>query len=117
LAGSRRTVLPAAADEPPRRCSEFEIKYHEGTVIENDVTVSPQRTGRGSRLRRIGWALLVIALIVGADQLSKLAAKRYLESRGTIPVVGSVLVLRYVENEGAFLSLGSRSPLRWRSRP
>jgi signal peptidase II len=61
-------------------------------------------------LRRIGWALLVIALIVGADQLSKLAAKRYLESRGTIPVVGSVLVLRYVENEGAFLSLGSRWP-------
>jgi signal peptidase II len=52
----------------------------------------------------------VIALIVGADQLSKLAAKRFLEDRGTIPVVGTVLVLRYVENEGAFLSLGAGWP-------
>lgn len=54
--------------------------------------------------------LLVIALVVGVDQLSKLVARQTLEGKGTIHVVGNVLVLRYVENEGAFLSLGSRWP-------
>lgn len=52
----------------------------------------------------------MIALVVGADQLTKLVARQALEGKGTVPVVGHVLVLRYVENEGAFLSLGSRWP-------
>jgi signal peptidase II len=61
-------------------------------------------------LRRVGWALLVIVLVAGIDQLTKVAARQALEGRGTVPVVGRLLVLRYVENEGAFLSLGSRWP-------
>lgn len=52
----------------------------------------------------------MIALVVGVDQLTKLAAKQTLRGQGTVRVVGDVLVLRYVENEGAFLSLGSRWP-------
>jgi signal peptidase II len=86
-----------------------------GNAIETDSTAAPLNgpTGASSRARRrrgIAWALLLIVLVVGADQLSKFAAKRYLEGEGTVPVVGSVLVLRYVQNEGAFLSLGSRWP-------
>jgi signal peptidase II len=54
-------------------------------------------------------ALLILA-IVGCDQAAKQAARSSLAGRGTVRVVGDVLVLHYVENEGAFLSLGSRLP-------
>ncbi len=54
-------------------------------------------------------ALLILA-VVGCDQAAKQAARTSLEGRGTVRVVGDVLVLRYVENEGAFLGLGSRLP-------
>lgn len=82
----------------------------EGTVIESREPGAASKCRRTRRLRRIGWALLVIALVVGADQITKLAARRHLEGRGTVHVVGQVLVLRYVENQGAFLSLGAGWP-------
>ena len=82
----------------------------EGTPIEANHLPAGIRRAPGSWLRRVGWALLVIALVAGVDQLTKLVARQALEGRGTVRVVGDVLVLRYVENEGAFLSLGSRWP-------
>jgi signal peptidase II len=54
-------------------------------------------------------ALLILA-VVGSDQAAKQAARVSLAGRGTVRVAGDMLVLRYVENEGAFLGLGSRLP-------
>jgi signal peptidase II len=62
------------------------------------------------RARRAVVIALVILAIVGCDQATKQAARSGLTGRGTVSVVGSVVVLRYVENEGAFLGLGSRLP-------
>jgi signal peptidase II len=62
------------------------------------------------RLQKALVIALLILAIVGCDQATKQAARSALAGRGTVPVVGNVLVLRYVENEGAFLSLGSRLP-------
>ncbi len=62
---------------------------------------------------RAGPVLLMTALIaltVGCDPATKHLARSLLPGRGTVPVVSRVLVLRYVENEGAFLGLGSRLP-------
>ena len=63
--------------------------------------------------KRLTKALLIAALVlltVGCDQATKHLARSLLRGRGTIPVVGNVLVFRYVENQGAFLGLGSRLP-------
>jgi len=59
--------------------------------------------------RAIVIALLILA-IIGCDQASKQAARTHLAGRGTVDVVGSYFVMVYVENEGAFLSLGARLP-------
>ena len=53
---------------------------------------------------------LMICAIIGVDQASKQAARTRLAGRGTVEVVGSYFVMVYVENEGAFLSLGARLP-------
>lgn len=55
-------------------------------------------------------ALLVILAAAGWDQAAKHLARTYLEGRPPVLVVDRMLVLRYVENEGAFLSLGARLP-------
>lgn len=63
-----------------------------------------------ARLKKVMVIALVILAIVGADQGTKQIARARLRGRGTVEVVGTVLVLRYVENEGAFLSFGARLP-------
>ncbi len=64
---------------------------------------------RAPALRVLVIALLVLVNI-GCDQMTKELSRSYLRGHGTVRVVGTVLVLRYVENEGAFLSLGSTLP-------
>jgi signal peptidase II len=54
--------------------------------------------------------LLVVLTSVGCDQATKHLARTGLMDRGFRSIVDGVLVLRYVENEGGFLSLGSRLP-------
>ena len=54
--------------------------------------------------------LLVVLAAVGWDQGTKHAARAGLEGKPPVFLVDRVLVLRYVENEGAFLSLGARLP-------
>ena len=62
---------------------------------------------------------LVIALIVlvniGCDQATKHLARAHLADRGTVFVLGNIFILHYVENEGAFLSLGAGLPPAVRS--
>ncbi len=54
-------------------------------------------------------AVTVLAA-VGLDQLTKAAARDGLSDGRMVPVLGGVLILRYAENDGAFLGLGSRFP-------
>lgn len=44
---------------------------------------------------------MIIALLIGIDQLSKVWALNYLKEAGTIPVIENVFHLTYVENRGA----------------
>ena len=55
-------------------------------------------------------AVLIIAAAVSWDQGTKHAARAALQGKPPVLLVDRVLVLRYVENEGAFLSLGSALP-------
>ena len=59
---------------------------------------------------RIVLVVLLVTLTVGCDQATKLAARSSLAGQGTVFVVDNVLILRYVENRGAFLSLGAGLP-------
>ena len=44
---------------------------------------------------------LIIAILIGLDQLSKYWALNYLQEIGSIPVIQNVFHLTYVENRGA----------------
>jgi len=54
--------------------------------------------------------LLLVCAAVACDQGTKQAARTWLSGRPTVTLVERVLVLRYAENEGAFLSLGAGFP-------
>lgn len=54
---------------------------------------------------------LVIAGVVGLDQLTKVLAVTYLEPRGEVPLWNGVLHLNFVRNEGA--AFGMFSNHRW----
>jgi len=55
-------------------------------------------------------ALLLVLAAAGWDQGTKHAARARLEGKPQVLLVDRILVLRYVENEGAFLSLGAGLP-------
>ncbi len=63
------------------------------------------------RLSRALLIILIISLNVGCDQVSKTIARSRLENKGTLFVLGDFLVLRYVENQGAFLGMGAGLPM------
>ena len=58
--------------------------------------------------------ILILVVKIGCDQTTKLAARKTLRDQGTIRVIGDFFILRYAENEGAFLSLGSKWPKQYR---
>ena len=62
---------------------------------------------RPSSPRRLILAAALVAATVGLDQASKHLARMLLRGAAPIRVAGGVLVLRFAENEGAFLSLGA----------
>jgi signal peptidase II len=61
---------------------------------------------RRSVLRLLISAAIVIAT-VGCDQTTKRVARTSLKNSGTVHVIGDFIILRYAENQGAFLGLGS----------
>ena len=67
-------------------------------------------TGRPLTAPRLLLVALIVLATVGCDQATKVIARARLPGRGTVFVVGNVFVLHYVENEGAFLSLGVGLP-------
>lgn len=52
-------------------------------------------------------ALLVISVNAGCDQGTKHFAREKFRNSGTIEVVDRFIIIHYIENDGAFLSLGS----------
>jgi signal peptidase II len=53
------------------------------------------------------WLVSVFAVNVALDRVTKLLATDFLRGKGTVRAVSDLFVLRYVENDGAFLSLGA----------
>lgn len=53
-------------------------------------------------------ALIVILINIGFDQVTKEYARQMYKGQGTVRVVGDVFIIHYAENDGAFLSLGSK---------
>lgn len=61
-------------------------------------------------MARIFW-LLLTALTVGIDQLTKYLAVEYLKPVDTVPIIDGVIHLTYLENRGA--AFGMLSEHRW----
>ncbi len=66
------------------------------------------------RIKIILLAILTLILNLAADQVTKEYARQQVQGKGTIRVVGNVLVFRYAENDGAFLSMGSGLEQPWK---
>ena len=64
-----------------------------------------KKNSPGTGIKLILFALLLLVNI-GTDRLTKYTAVQNLQGKGTVRVAGNVLVLRYAENRGAFLSAG-----------
>lgn len=67
------------------------------------------------KYRRVAGAVIMAAVLLltaGCDQGTKVLARSYLGQGNVVSLLGGVLVMRYVENQGAFLSLGA-----WLPRP
>lgn len=62
------------------------------------------------RMFRVSIMVLIILLTVGCDQGTKALARSRLGQGNVVFLLGGVLVMRYVENQGAFLSLGAWLP-------
>jgi signal peptidase II len=62
------------------------------------------------RKKLIILILFIITLNVACDQGTKSYARKNLKNQGTINVINNIFVLRYVENDGAFLGAGSNIP-------
>jgi len=62
------------------------------------------------RIVATSLTVIVILLTVGCDQGTKAIVRSYLEDGKVVSLLGGVLVVRYVDNQGAFLSVGARLP-------
>jgi len=60
--------------------------------------------------RKILLILILLCVCVACDQATKAIAKQRLAGVPTIYALGGTVMLRYSENVGAFLSLGTRLP-------
>ncbi len=65
---------------------------------------------RRQRILRVVVMITVIVVIVGCDQGTKTLARSRLGNGTVVSLFGGILVMSYVENQGAFLSLGERLP-------
>ena len=59
------------------------------------------------KIPRLILILLIIALNIGCDQITKKMARNQIQYHETIEIIGQNLILTKVENTGAFLGVGS----------
>ncbi|WP_420386394.1 signal peptidase II [Roseivirga sp.] len=59
------------------------------------------------KIPRIALILIIIFANIGCDQITKDMARKNLEYHESVDVIGDYLVFIKVENEGAFLGMGS----------
>lgn len=64
-----------------------------------------KRSEHKNKLTRIAWILLILALNVSCDQVSKSIARKQLDYQEKIVVVKNWFTLTRVENTGAFLGV------------
>lgn len=57
--------------------------------------------------RRTVFIFFIIILTIAADQISKILVRLYVEKGSSSPIIGNFFQLMNVENEGAFLGMGS----------
>lgn len=62
------------------------------------------------RLKLILLSLAVLAVNIGLDRITKIAAVRYLKDIAPISFLKSLVLITYAENSGAFLSVGAQWP-------
>jgi signal peptidase II len=62
------------------------------------------------RKNQLVLTLIVLLAVFFIDRITKLLATHYLEGKNAISFFYNTVVLEYVENKGAFLSLGSDWP-------
>lgn len=67
------------------------------------------------RFARLALFTMMLTACVGCDQTTKALARDHLHGRATASFFDDTLRLQYVENPGAFLSLGESLPHRWRT--
>ncbi len=67
------------------------------------------------RFARLALVAVMLVACVGCDQTTKALARNHLQGRVTASFFDDTLRLQYVENPGAFLSLGESLPHRWRT--
>ncbi|QEC78648.1 signal peptidase II [Mucilaginibacter ginsenosidivorax] len=65
------------------------------------------------RVSRGLWLLLLLALVIGADRISKIYVRDHIHFAIVITVVKNFLTISRVENTGAFLSMGDKLPNPW----
>jgi signal peptidase II len=64
---------------------------------------------------RIVLIVLVILINIGCDQSTKYLAKQHLRDAGVVQLAGDYIILKYAENNGAFLSIFSNLPRAFRT--
>jgi signal peptidase II len=67
------------------------------------------------RWRRIALVLATLVALVGCDQKTKVLASERLRTDVRESFLDDTVRLEYMENPGAFLSLGAGLPARWRT--
>lgn len=57
--------------------------------------------------KKIIMCSIFSVILIAIDQLTKMLAVQFLKGKGVVNVIGDFFVLNYMQNRGAFLSLGS----------
>ncbi|WP_166846975.1 signal peptidase II [Isoptericola sp. BMS4] len=99
----------APAPEPVSRDSATESSPATSAPAAEAHPVSPAR-----RRRLVAWTVVLAAVVLAADQLTKWWAESALtEGADPIPLLGDLLSLRLIYNPGAALSILSGTGMTW----
>ena len=71
--------------------------------------------GNAARKKQILLCIVVAAINIAADRITKLLAVEFLKDKNQIELLNRIIVIGYTENTGAFLSLGASLPQAARS--